>query len=163
MQTEELVEIGTVVVYHGSKDEYNGRLAIVVYVESGGYVFDDGTGGTRYSLLIGAENSSNPRLWNVRRGSFSELGYKAEVVEAPEPPKLKTVEIGETYTCYRNYSTGKRNQFIPDMLLFNEAGHKVYYGAYYNACGDEWRAELHEESQILSEDSNWEVYTGDDA
>lgn len=68
MATEEtLVGIGTWVYYRGSQEQCHG-FALVIGVRTDGYVFEDGTGGTRYTLRYGPKWSQV--LENVRRGSF---------------------------------------------------------------------------------------------
>lgn len=69
--TEELVGIDTPVVYNGSIESYHGYVMVVNAVHTDGYVFEDGTGGTRYTLRYGLRLTEV--LQNVRRQSFKPL------------------------------------------------------------------------------------------
>jgi len=66
--TEELVGIDTPVIYQGSLEKYHGYVMVVNAVHTDGYVFEDGTGGTRYTLRYGLRLTEV--LQNVRRKSF---------------------------------------------------------------------------------------------
>lgn len=65
---ETLVAPGTQVFYQGSLSEKHG-WAVVTDVRTDGYVFADGTGGTRYTLRYGQHYTQF--LFNVRRQSFT--------------------------------------------------------------------------------------------